>query len=152
MEIFHESENIFELPSLAPKLDHYFLQTVQAKQLAVDNRVFEAIHCILQSQGIINVEKELNTGISPRQLRRLFTYYIGDTPKTFCKVVRFQNILQAKPSRQSLRKNKLFFDLGYYDQAHFIKDFKHLYGLTPGSALDWFFNIVIKIWALEFDA
>ncbi|MEL6924825.1 MAG: helix-turn-helix domain-containing protein, partial [Bacteroidota bacterium] len=79
--------------------------------------------------------QELNTGISPRQLRRLFKFYIGDTPKTFCKVVRFQHILKAKHSRQSLRHNKLFYDLGYYDQAHFIKDFKHLYGLTPGDAL-----------------
>ena len=71
--------------------------------------------------------------ISPRQLRRLFEYYIGDSTKTFSKVVRFQNILKAKPSTQSLRENKLFYDTGYFDQAHFIKDFKNFYGVTPGK-------------------
>jgi len=69
-----------------------------------------------------------------RLYRRLFKYYIGDSPKTFSKVVRFQNILKAKPSTQSLRKNKLFYDLGYFDQAHFIKDFKNFYGVTPSKA------------------
>ncbi|MEM6633013.1 MAG: helix-turn-helix domain-containing protein, partial [Bacteroidota bacterium] len=80
--------------------------------------------------------KDLDIGLSPRQLRRYFQFYIGDSPKSFCKIVRFQTLLKAKPSRESLRKNKLFFDLGYYDQAHFVKEFKHLYGKTPTEALD----------------
>jgi transcriptional regulator GlxA family with amidase domain len=83
---------------------------------------------------MVTVEKELDTGLSARQLRRLFDFYIGDTAKTFAKVVRFQNILNAKPSTQSLRQNKLFFDAGYYDQAHFIKEFKNFYGVTPSKA------------------
>ena len=85
----------------------------------------------MKNYGVLNIEKDLNTGISPRQLRRLFKYYIGDSAKTFAKVVRFQNILRAKPSKQSLQQNKLFYE-GYYDQAHFIKEFKNFYGVTPG--------------------
>lgn len=83
---------------------------------------------------MVDIENDLNTGISSRQLRRLFDFYIGDTAKTFSKVVRFQNILRANPSSQSLRQNKLFFDVGYYDQAHFIKEFKNFYGVTPSKA------------------
>ena len=80
----------------------------------------------------MKIESDLkNIGISPRQLRRLFDFYIGSSPKTFSQVIRFQNILNAKPSAESLRKNKLFFDAGYYDQAHFIKEFKTMYGQTP---------------------
>ena len=96
--------------------------------------MYQAINLILKNFGVVDVEKDLNTGISSRQLRRLFTFYIGDTAKTFSKVVRFQNILRAKPSLQSLKQNKLFFDTGYYDQAHFIKDFKNFYGVTPNRA------------------
>jgi AraC-like DNA-binding protein len=91
---------------------------------------------IVKSAGMAHLESNINTGISARQLRRLFEYYVGDTPKTFSKIIRFQQILRAKPSVQSLRQNKLFFDAGYYDQAHFIKEFKTLYGITPAKAFD----------------
>ncbi|MEZ4962528.1 MAG: helix-turn-helix domain-containing protein [Saprospiraceae bacterium] len=114
--------------------DDYFLKLLAAVEWNTDNRLYEAIQIILKNQGMVNVEKDLDTGISPRQLRRLFEFYIGDTAKTFSKVVRFQHILRAKPSTQSLRENKIFFDAGYYDQAHFIKEFKALYGVTPARA------------------
>lgn len=99
-----------------------------------DNRLYEALEIILKNHGLIDIETDLNTGISPRQLRRLFEYYLGTTAKSFSQVIRFQQILNAHPSAQSLRKNKLFFDAGYYDQAHFIKAFKTLYGVSPARA------------------
>ncbi len=114
--------------------DNYFLNLISKTTFDNDSRLYEAIEIILKNFGVVDVEKDLNTGISSRQLRRLFEFYIGDTAKTFSKVVRFQNILRAKPSSQSLRENKLFFDIGYYDQAHFIKEFKNFYGVTPSKA------------------
>ena len=121
----HDAKNIF---------DDYFVKLKSKTTFDDDNRLYEAIEIILEKFGVVQLEKDLNTGISQRQLRRLFKYYIGDTPKTFSKVVRFQNILRAKPSTQSLKQNKLFFDQGYYDQAHFIKEFKNFYGVTPSKA------------------
>lgn len=115
-------------------LDNYFIDLVSITTFDFDSRLYEAIQIILKKFGVVDISKDLNTGISSRQLRRLFEYYIGDTPKTFSKVVRFQNILRAKPSSQSLRQNKLFYDAGFYDQAHFIKDFSNFYGVTPCKA------------------
>jgi AraC-like DNA-binding protein len=115
-------------------LDTYFLKQLNKASFNFDNRLYDALQLILKHDGVISIEKDLNTGISPRQLRRLFEFYIGDSAKTFSKVVRFQQILRAKPSTQSLRKNKLFFDAGYSDQAHFIKEFKYFYGVTPSKA------------------
>jgi AraC-like DNA-binding protein len=114
--------------------DKFFIEIISKSSIDMDNRLYDAIHIILKSSGTLHVEADLDTGISPRQLRRQFEFYIGDTPKTFSKVVRFQNILRAKPSTQSLRENKLFYDVGYFDQAHFIKDFKNFYGVTPSKA------------------
>ena len=114
--------------------DTYFINLVENTSFDNDSRLYKAIEKILQEFGVVNIERDLDTGISQRQLRRLFEFYIGDTAKTFAKVVRFQNILRAKPSSQSLRQNKLFFDVGYYDQAHFIKEFKSFYGVTPSKA------------------
>jgi AraC-like DNA-binding protein len=129
------SEESF-LQSIKPALDKYLLRLLSGISPEPDWRLYEAIDIILRSQGTLMIEKELQTGISSRQLRRLFQLFIGDTPKMFSKVVRFQQILQARPSRQALRRNKLFFDYGYHDQAHFIKEFKRMYGLTPTIALD----------------
>ncbi len=120
--------------SIKTKFDEYLLHQLSTSSFNTDVRLYQAIDLILKNFGVVDVEKDLDTGISARQLRRLFAFYIGDTAKTFSKVVRFQNILRAKPSLQSLRQNKLFFDTGYYDQAHFIKDFKNFYGVTPSRA------------------
>jgi AraC-like DNA-binding protein len=121
-------------PEIAALLNGYFLQHIAQANLDNDRRLYDALAIILKKQGVLEIEKDLNTGVSARQLRRLFAYYIGDTPKTFSKVVRFQNILKAKPSRQSLRQNTLFFDEGYFDQSHFIKEFKRFFGVTPSKA------------------
>jgi AraC-like DNA-binding protein len=128
---FNSATNTDEIQSI---FDTYFLQLVANTSFNDDHRLYEAIYIILEKFGAIDIENDLNTGISSRQLRRLFEYYIGDTAKAFSKVVRFQNVLNAKPSMQSLRQNKLFFDVGYYDQAHFIKEFKNFYGVTPSKA------------------
>lgn len=114
-------------------LNTYFLELTSQCEMDNDKRFYNALNIILNNQGMVHIEKELDTGLSARQLRRLFEYYIGDSAKTFSKVVRFQNILRAKPSKQSLIQNKLFLETGYYDQAHFIKEFKTLYGITPGK-------------------
>ncbi|PRD57454.1 AraC family transcriptional regulator [Sphingobacterium gobiense] len=117
-------------------LDNHLLALYAKAQFNADNRLYAGIEIILKNNGSVEVQKDLNTGISPRQLRRLFEFYIGDTAKTFSKVVRFQKFLNAQPSMQSLTKKKLFFEAGYYDQSHFIKDFKDFYGITPGKAFE----------------
>jgi len=130
-EQFHAQQRTEEIKS---SFDQYFMTLLANTTFNDDSRLYNAINIILQNFGVLNVETDIDTGISPRQLRRLFKFYIGETTKTFSKVVRFQNILRAKPSSQSLRENKLFFDAGYYDQAHFIKEFKNFYGVTPSKA------------------
>lgn len=115
-------------------LDIFFLNHLAKIPLEYDQRLHHSLNIILKNSGQLTFEKDLDTGISPRQLRRLFKFHIGDAPKAFSKVIRFQQILKTKPSRQSLRENKLFFDNGYYDQAHFIKEFKQFYGVTPSKA------------------
>jgi len=114
--------------------DRYLSKIFPSVSWNDDPRFDEALMHILTSQGVIQIEQEIKTGLSPRQLRRKFDQFIGTSPKTFSKVVRFQNILRSKPSSKSLRYNHLFFDGGYFDQSHFIKEFKQLYGVSPSKA------------------
>ncbi|MCC7299162.1 MAG: AraC family transcriptional regulator [Bacteroidia bacterium] len=128
---FHQQ---FTAEQIQSTFNRYFIHLVEHTSFNNDSRLYNAIDKILKEFGVVNIAKDLDTGISQRQLHRLFEFYIGDSAKTFAKVVRFQNILRAKPSTQSLAQNKLFFDVGYYDQAHFIKEFKNFYGVTPTKA------------------
>lgn len=129
---FHPMQGAAEIQHL---LDQYFSGVLSRLVHQPDGRLMEALELILQRHGMLNLENELNIGISPRQLRRLFSVYVGDSPKVFSKIVRFQHLLRTNPSVEQLKKHKDFFDCGYYDQAHFIKEFKTLFGTTPVKAL-----------------
>lgn len=67
---------------------------------------------------------------SPRQCQRLFLRHYGITPKMVLSIVRFQKCLQILTSPKA-RPADILSISGYYDQPHFIKDFKRNIGITP---------------------
>jgi len=115
-------------------LDQYFLKKVTAVSI-IDKRLYNAIMIILRDHGALNLKSEMDIGISPRQLRRLFEFYVGTYPKIFIKVIRFQYFLQLLSYPGGQGHNKAFLEAGNYDQPHFNKDFKTFFGLTPTEAL-----------------
>jgi AraC-like DNA-binding protein len=98
----------------------------------IDTRIVKASTLIFESKGQIPIT-EIDVGLSQRQLRRLFDFYFGASPKTFAQIVRFQSILGSISTLDDL-KEKAFFDQGYFDQAHFTKEFKSFYGISPFEA------------------
>lgn len=116
------------------KLNHEIKRIIELNKIVIDVRFYNSLIEILQRNGFIDIENDLDVGLGIRQLRRIYNYYIGTTPKAFSNVVRFQHILNAKPSLQSLKTNKIYYDVGFYDQAHFIKSFKAFYGVSPSQA------------------
>lgn len=87
---------------------------------------------IYESKGNIRLKEIASKEIiSQRQIHRNFSNYIGLNPKSFIKVVRLQNIYNKvlRTPQQNIFNSAL--DYGYYDQSHFIKDFKKFYGDTP---------------------
>jgi len=94
------------------------------------------IRFILDRRGAVSVES-LSTmaGISRQHMARKFDHYVGISPKLFCRVMRFQNMMKNVRSLGSVDWASAALDLGYYDQAHMISDFKEFSGLTPASFL-----------------
>lgn len=89
---------------------------------------------IVQRRGQVRVDDlAFDTGMSARQLRRLFLEQVGLSPKHFCRVIRFRN--GAAQLAESNRGDwvQVALDCGYYDQAHFINEFRDLSGFTPGE-------------------
>ena len=71
-------------------------------------------------------------GITSRYLQKLFLQYTGLTPKLYTKINRFQNSLRLVTKRE-LSLTSIAYDCGYFDQSHFIKEFKSFTGFTPSG-------------------
>jgi AraC-like DNA-binding protein len=96
------------------------------------------VELINQHKGQINLtclSEELS--VSPKKLERSFSAMVGKTPKQFIKIVRFQSIINCCSSTNIGNLTQVAYENGYFDQAHFIKDFKTFSGLTPR---DFFIN------------
>jgi AraC-like DNA-binding protein len=72
-------------------------------------------------------------GLSSRRFMELFREQTGLTPKSFQRVRRFQQVLQNLRANTDENWAGLAYQCGYYDQAHFIHDFKGFSGMTPGE-------------------
>ncbi|MXQ52518.1 AraC family transcriptional regulator [Shimazuella alba] len=66
-----------------------------------------------------------------RHMRRIFDRELGLSPKEMLGIVRFQSILQELYSGTSTNFTDIALKYGYYDQSHFIKNFKRYYGILP---------------------
>lgn len=71
-------------------------------------------------------------GITSRYLQKIFLQYTGLTPKLYSKINRFQNSLQLVLKRES-SLTAIAYDCGYFDQSHFIREFKSFTGYTPSG-------------------
>ncbi|GGG90983.1 DUF6597 domain-containing transcriptional factor [Silvibacterium dinghuense] len=70
-------------------------------------------------------------GWSQRRLLDIFTEQIGLSPKSFCRVRRFQRVLHEVQRTRCMDWPQMALACGYYDQPHFIHDFRAFSGFTP---------------------
>lgn len=98
----------------------------------VDRIVKSTVETILTANGQLSVD-ELSklTNVNRRQLVRKFSSTIGLSPKQLSKTIRLQATLRILLNSQFTSLTALAYENEYYDQAHFIKDFKELTGFTP---------------------
>jgi AraC-like DNA-binding protein len=73
------------------------------------------------------------TGFSKRSLQRLFNDYVGVSPKWVIRRYRLHELMEKFDSRAQPTWAQLALDLGYFDQAHLINDFKSIVGYTPAQ-------------------
>ena len=75
-------------------------------------------------------------GISHKHLIRTFDKIVGIKPKLLSRIYKFQKAIHLIGNKKRLRWTSLAYECGYYDQAHFIKEFKNFSGINPSSYLD----------------
>ncbi len=108
-----------------------FLLT-QLKEVQTDKLIVEAVKLIYQSKGTIRI-KELNNKlfISQSPFEKRFRKVVGTTPKKFASIVRFNTVLENLDKTKSL--TEICYENNFFDQAHFIKNFKQFTGDNPES-------------------
>jgi AraC-like DNA-binding protein len=112
-------------------LESFFLQKL-SDPLSIDRITRSCVETILELKGQLSV-KELSDrlNINRRQLERKFSSVIGISPKQLSKIIRLQSALKLMADQQVTSLTSLAHDGDYYDQAHFIKDFKEFTGMSP---------------------
>jgi len=108
--------------------------TARFGNAAAPDRDFErAVSSVVRAEGRISVDAlAAGMGVGTRQLERRFRERVGLGPKRFAKVLRFQSVfrrafLDERPWAH------LALDCGYYDQSHFIREFKSITGRSPSA-------------------
>lgn len=101
------------------------------------SRLNHSINIVSQTQGKVSIENLASEAcLSRKQFERQFSELIGITPKQYLKTIRFQFSLYLKSRNEKLNITDLAYEVGYYDQAHFINDFKLQTGFTPKQYFD----------------
>lgn len=99
-----------------------------------DPVVHAAARLVERTGGAVRVDTLVRgTGLGPRQLERRFLTAVGVSPKTACRVVRFQAAVGRMHDRPGLALSRIALEAGYHDQAHFTREFRRLAGEPPGA-------------------
>jgi AraC-like DNA-binding protein len=74
-------------------------------------------------------------GLSPRRFIQVFTEEVGLTPKLYCRIRRFQQVIRHVGAGGTVAWAEVALACGYFDQSHFIRDFRAFSGLSPSAYL-----------------
>lgn len=108
-----------------------FLEKKLARSKRAQPGVFEAIKFIIQTNGMTRIDEVASQYFqSTRQFERTFKQFSGFSPKLFSRITRFQTAL-AEYNNKGKSLTEIAYDCGYYDQSHFIQEFKEFSGHNP---------------------
>ncbi|MGO3707542.1 MAG: AraC family transcriptional regulator [Mesonia hippocampi] len=97
------------------------------------NRIVKnTVDSLLSTNGSFSINSILKDNLSKRrQLERNFKKQIGVSPKQLGKVIRLQTALKMLLNQKSENLTDIAYESEYFDQAHFIKDFREFTGINP---------------------
>ena len=98
------------------------------------NCIEYALHQIVQQPNVLSFQQLLDQiGYSQKHFIHLFRKQVGVAPKQYLKIMRFQKAILEIENNDSIHWSKIARESGFYDQAHFINEFKGFSGFTPNE-------------------
>ena len=117
-------------------LEKYFLQKGKNK---MENHalVHYSVGQLVQSPQMWSIKNlSHKTGITQKHLITLFRKYVGLSPKMFSRIYKFQKVIHLIGQEEKIDWSMLAYEGGYFDQAHFIKEFQAFSGINPTAYLE----------------
>lgn len=131
----HEvNEQLQEAPdfdAIKSVVEQFLLRKVTAlkRALPFDRAMLE----LMRLNGNVSIEKVASLAcLSLRQFERVSTDRIGIPPKLFARLIRFSKAYRLREKFPLLSWSAIAHECGYFDQMHFIRDFKQFAGVAPG--------------------
>lgn len=124
-------QNIDE--QMAEKAESFLLRHLPNKDsnIATINKIIQEV---MNESTILKVDDLTDRfELSKRTLQRMFKKYVGVTPKWVIQRYRLHEAAEMLASEQTANWPQIALELGYYDQSHFIRDFKNIVGKTPSD-------------------
>jgi AraC-like DNA-binding protein len=123
-----------------------FLTSMLEQHKKPETKTDAAVKMIRQQKGNLSIEDVCErTGLNKKQLERTFVKLVGATPKVFSRVCRFLHICHHLDEQKGKSLTQLAYECGYYDQSHFINEFKEFSGFTPKDFFEkehiWFTQV-----------
>ncbi|MCB0653976.1 MAG: AraC family transcriptional regulator [Saprospiraceae bacterium] len=114
------------------ELSEQLMLNISKDNLIVDPMLRDQVNYILERKGILRVNEMYSEfGISKVGLRNNFINKIGLTPKKVSQIWRLNYFLYLQQNTSCQNLTQLGLDAGFYDQAHFIKEFKSFFHCSP---------------------
>lgn len=109
-------------------IEQFLLAKLRAA--APEPLISKAITAIRQANGMIGIHELTRAlGTSQDAFEKKFRSLVGASPKRFATTIRLRNLISRYSGEQTL--TALSYDAGYFDQSHFIKDFRSFTGQNP---------------------
>ncbi len=112
-------------------IEKFLLERLNDKK-TINRIVKNTVDSLLSTNGAVSIKSILKDDLSKRrQLERNFKRQIGVSPKQLGKVIRLQTALKMLLNSKSENLTDIAYKSEYFDQAHFIKDFREFTGINP---------------------
>jgi AraC-like DNA-binding protein len=125
----HEGVGTDGIPALSATLERWL-----SRRPPPDRGARAAVELIARGRSLPSVRSiGAQLGRSTRWVQRTFRETVGLSPKMLSRIGRVQRAMRLATSRPAKTWSSIAADVGYFDQSHLVRDFRHIVGLTPSA-------------------
>jgi AraC-like DNA-binding protein len=133
--LYHELDRAKTYGAKVSIIEHWLYRCIQSEK-RVSDVVTASITLINKNRGLLPIRTIAATlDYNQRKIERLFRAQVGMSPKEYSCTLRIEKARSYINRSQQMSFSEIAYQLGFYDQAHFINQFKRVVGITPREYL-----------------